>query len=106
MFRSAKGQGLGKPIDECTKGEIRALAKTFQYYQIYINRHARKIYELSGKSKKCEICGYNLHTEICHIKDVKDFSSEALISEINNIDNLVALCRNHHWEFDHNYIEL
>ena len=95
-----------KTIADETKAEVRAKAKTFQYYQIYINRHARKTYESSGKPKVCKVCGYSLHVEICHIKDVKDFPGSALISEINHIDNLVTLCRNHHWEFDHGHIKL
>jgi hypothetical protein len=32
---------------------------------------------------------------------VKDFPPEAKLTEINAIDNLVALCPTHHWEFDH-----
>jgi predicted Zn-ribbon and HTH transcriptional regulator len=105
-YNTKKSNGLGGLIETQTKGEVRAKAKTFQYYQIYINKHARKTYELSGKPKVCKVCGYSLHTEVCHIKDVKDFPSSALISEINHIDNLVALCRNHHWEFDHGHVKL
>lgn len=93
-------------IEGLTKQEVRDKAKTFQYYQIYINKHARKVYNQSGRTKECKVCGYSLHTEICHIKDVKDFSGDTLISVINHIDNLVALCRNHHWEFDHGHLKI
>ena len=31
---------------------------------------------------------------------MSDFSDDAKISEINDIRNLIALCPNHHWEFD------
>ena len=31
---------------------------------------------------------------------MSSFNSDALISEINSIDNLIALCPTHHWEFD------
>jgi predicted restriction endonuclease len=44
--------------------------------------------------------------EICHRTDVKDFPDETLISEINNINNLVALCPNHHKEFDDGHITI
>ena len=48
------------------------------------------------KEYKCFVCGYNNHVEIAHIKAVSDFDKEAELSEINNINNLVALCPNHH----------
>ena len=32
--------------------------------------------------------------------------ADQLISEINNIDNLIALCPNHHWEFDHSQLNI
>jgi predicted restriction endonuclease len=54
----------------------------------------------------CEVCGYNTHVEVCHIKSVSSFSDDTLITEINSIDNLVGLCPNHHWEFDNGKIKL
>lgn len=65
-----------------------------------IRANARRIYYCSAKPKCCMVCGYDKHFEICHIKDIADFAPETKISEINNIENLVALCPNHHWEFD------
>lgn len=53
-----------------------------------------------------KICGYSKHVEICHVKDICEFSIETLITEINSIKNLKALCPTHHWEFDHGYLEL
>lgn len=52
----------------------------------------------------CAMCGYDKHFEICHIKSIADFSETALLSEINNIGNLIPLCPNHHWELDHGLI--
>lgn len=49
---------------------------------------------------ECFICGYSYHVDIAHIKDIKDFDGSTLVSEINDLGNLVALCRNHHYEFD------
>jgi len=55
----------------------------------------------------CAICGYTNHYEICHIKSVSSFPPDALIvKEINNINNLIALCPNHHWEFDNDILKL
>lgn len=49
--------------------------------------------------------GYDKHIEIAHIKAVSDFSDDSLISEINDKNNLVALCPNHHWEFDNGFLK-
>jgi hypothetical protein len=89
-----------------TKGELRKEAKTFQYYQIYVNKHARYIYNSSDKPTVCKVCGYSLHTEVCHIKGLKSFPDDTPIKVINALNNLERLCRNHHWEFDHNHIKL
>ena len=54
----------------------------------------------------CIACGYSKHVEVCHIRAVADFSGTALLEEINQDTNLVGLCPNHHWEFDHGLLEL
>lgn len=48
------------------------------------------------QNPKCKICGYNKHIEVAHIKAVSEFSDSTLISEINDINNLIGLCPNHH----------
>lgn len=53
----------------------------------------------------CQVCGYNKHIEICHRKQISEFPESTLLSEINDQQNLIALCRNHHWEFDHNQLD-
>jgi len=64
---------------------------------------ARAIY--SGPYS-CYVCGYDKHVDICHIKGINSFSPESKISEINALSNLVALCKNHHWEFDNGLLQL
>jgi len=66
----------------------------------YIRTLARKKYIESGKPMCCEECGYDKHVDIAHIKDIRHFDENTFVSEINDIDNLRALCKNHHWEFD------
>ena len=46
-------------------------------------------------------CDYNKYIEVAHKIPVSKFGLDTKISVINNIDNLIGLCRNHHWEFDH-----
>jgi hypothetical protein len=82
--------------------EVREKA-AFQY-SARVRQLARKIYRQSDKPKACLICGYDKHFEVCHKRPINDFSDATYISEINDLNNLVALCPNHHWELDHNYL--
>ena len=54
--------------------------------------------------QSCANCGYDKHVEVCHIKAIKSFPLTALVSEINDLNNLVGLCPNCHWEFDNNIL--
>jgi len=65
---------------------------------------ARKAYIASGLPKECSQCGYDKHYEICHIRAIKDWPENTVITDINSIDNLLALCRNCHWEFDNSLL--
>jgi predicted restriction endonuclease len=70
-----------------------------------IREDARRKYLASGLSKDCIVCGYFKHFDVCHIKDICSFTGDILISEINDISNLIALCKNHHWEMDRDLLE-
>lgn len=84
-----------------TKKELFDKYKSWQGARGKIQQHARYIYNNSNNPKKCINCGYDNHYEVCHKKAVSEFDDNAnIINEINNIDNLMALCPNHHWEFD------
>lgn len=48
----------------------------------------------------CEVCGYDKHIEIAHIKPISSFPDDAMLSTINDPSNLRPLCPNCHWEFD------
>lgn len=74
-------------------------------YHARIRGLARKTYRDSGRPLSC-VCGYDLHVDICHRRDVKDFPDSTTISEVNHIDNLVALDKRCHWEFDNGYLQL
>jgi predicted restriction endonuclease len=66
-----------------------------------VRMHARKVYDRSNMPKECVLCGYKKHYEICHLKPIHSFPLTTKLSVVNVLDNLVALCRNHHWEYDH-----
>lgn len=93
-------------LSDRTKGELFQNSKSWQVARNRICKNAREVYWKNKKDKKCDICGYDKHIEVCHIKAVSEFNDKILISEINNIDNLVGLCPNHHWEFDNGILDL
>jgi hypothetical protein len=93
-------------IKDNSKEEIFILSKNWQSARSTIRKEAVRIYKESDKECKCAICGYDTHIEIAHRKAVSDFESSAMLIEINHIDNLIALCPNHHWEYDHGVITI
>ena len=83
-----------------TKGDLFKRRNQWQSARSAIQKEARLIYKNSNKPKKCICCGYDKHYEVAHIRAVSDFGNNTFISEINDINNLIALCPNHHWEYD------
>jgi hypothetical protein len=67
-------------------------------------RSRARVSEKFCNSSCCERCGYTKHIECCHIKPISSFSIDTMISEINKPENLIILCPNCHWEFDHQNI--
>jgi hypothetical protein len=65
-----------------------------------VRSRARLIAKNLGMNK-CVKCGYNKHVEIAHIKPISEFSLDAKLSEINHESNILPLCPNCHWEYDH-----
>jgi hypothetical protein len=86
-----------------SRGDLVAVYGDFIAHK-HIRLHSRSIFKSSKLEEKCEICSYSLHVEIAHIKPVSDFPHEATLAEMNDIENLVALCPTHHWEFDNGYL--
>ena len=93
-------------IIDLTKGELFGKRNGYQSARASIRELAYNTYINSNSELSCKVCGYDKHIEVCHIRSVSLFSSEATLREINDISNLVALCPNHHWEFDHELLEL
>ena len=94
------------PLLSKTKGELISDRKNYQSYRSSVRKLAEKIYIDSGQPKVCAICGYDKHVEIAHIKAVSEFDDSATIAEINSLNNLIALCPNHHWEYDNGLITI
>jgi hypothetical protein len=91
-------------FSQVTIAEIRSQAR----YQAsaWIRKLARRIYYASEKPKCCLRCGYTKHFEICHVRSIQSFSDQTPMSVVNALDNLVALCPNCHWEYDHGLLSL
>lgn len=67
-----------------------------------VRQRARSVSE----QKPCANCGYDKHTEVCHIKSIASFDLSTPVSVINDTNNLVRLCPNCHWEFDMGLVRL
>lgn len=89
-----------------TKEELKQKKGVYYKFRSVIRKHANYLFINSDKEKKCKVCGYERHIEVCHIKPVSDFDGDTLITDINDLNNLVALCPNHHWEFDAGVIKI
>ena len=89
-----------------TKGELFKNRKNWQSASSAIRKDARKVFFEKNPKPVCCVCGYQHHVDVAHIKAVSEFDDDTLISEINSIKNLIALCPNHHWEFDNGILTL
>jgi hypothetical protein len=104
---------IGKNSNSCKRHRTSNISlkqkkdfRTDKDFHSKIRDNSRKEYKKSGQVLVCFSCGYSKFVEICHKKDIHSFSEESFIFEINHIDNLVALCPNCHWEFDHNMLKI
>lgn len=56
---------------------------------------------LNIEQAKCEKCGYSKHVEVAHKKAISKYPEDSSIATVNSRDNIMLLCPNCHWEFDH-----
>lgn len=69
-----------------------------------IRSRARSVIRGMGWNR-CWVCGYSKHVDAAHRRDIASFPLDTKLSVVNDPANLAALCRNHHWEFDHDMLE-
>lgn len=84
-----------------TLGEV--LIITGPKFQRYHNIRKIACKFIQQNNTCCIRCGYSKHFEACHIKAISSFSLDTKIALINSPDNLIALCRNCHWELDNGH---
>lgn len=90
---------------QTTLGELRDLAtRDAQVYNTLRGRSrslARKQFVMA-----CGICGYDFHVDVCHIVGLSTLPDETTVEDATGVNNFVLLCRNHHWELDHNALDI
>jgi 5-methylcytosine-specific restriction endonuclease McrA len=65
-----------------------------------IRSQARKLYKSKFPDMKCVHCKHPGSTQVCHIKAISEFDNFSLVSDINNLKNLIGLCPNCHIDLD------
>lgn len=103
----------------CNNGTTECMESTIAEYQLmpsikdkhpsWVSHHIRlfaKSWNTHLKGKPCENCGYDKHTEFCHITAISSFDKDTKLSVVNGESNLVILCPNCHWEFDNNLLTI
>ena len=91
-----------------TLGDYRNKLSVKNKHGSYLNSHIRLFARNRLKhltTCPCFNCGYDKHVELCHIQAVSSFDDSELITSVNNETNIIPLCRNCHWEFDHNLLD-
>lgn len=92
------------PLEQRTLEDLRE-SYSLNDFHAKIRGDSRQAFRASGRPYTCLICGYRKHVDICHVIPLKDFPNSATLGEVNSSDNLIALCKNHHWEFDHDELD-
>lgn len=91
-----------RSIDYWSGKTLADIEHPFQYQVSNLLRGiARRVYQQANRPYKCQNCGYDKHVEICHIRAINTFPNDTPVLVVSGIDNLIALCPNCHWEFDH-----
>jgi hypothetical protein len=79
------------------------------WHHSYKNAEIRRLnrkWNSDLRTMPCAFCGYSRHVELAHIQALASFPVTATLQEVNAVSNIVQLCRNHHWEFDHGFLSL
>lgn len=103
---------LSKPKDfmkSMTLGYVHSALCLKGKHQSWANAQVREMNRSWNKSLMllpCANCGYSKHVELCHKKPITDFLESTTLGEVNHPLNVVQLCRNCHWEFDHGFLIL
>lgn len=94
-------------IEEYAKRTIKDLMGNFRKNRYQeIRNHAHRVADFHNLEKKCPYCGYQNHFDLCHIKSIGDFDKNTKLFIVNHVDNLIYLCKNHHWDLDNGFLTI
>lgn len=91
--------------NKVTKGKFIKRFKSRTNARVSLQGKAKRNYIKNNPNTKC-FFGYSKHLQVCHIKSISSFSDDTLISEINDPNNLIGMCPNHHWEYDNGCLDI
>ena len=92
-----------------TIGEYREKLNSRGRHKSWVHAEIRSMARIQHRSVRkigCMKCGYSKHVEVCHVVQLSEWPDETPIAVINSNENIVILCPNCHWEFDHNFLLL
>lgn len=84
-----------------TIGEERRRAHLKGKHPSWVHAYVRTLnrkWNANLLASSCPRCKYSKHIELCHLKDIASFPDNTPLGVVNHPDNVVALCRNCHWE--------
>ena len=99
---SEKKHLRGFDVGESTIEEVVARTGSNRYDRI--RSHAHILHRKEKQTTVCENCKYGKHVELCHIVSISSFSKETKVKVVNARENILFLCPNCHWEYDHNLL--
>ena len=71
-----------------------------------VRHHATRLISSLNLKEDCVCCGFSKGVQICHIKPISSFDESTAMNIVNSLDNLILLCPNCHWLFDHGHDSL
>jgi len=92
-----------------TVGELKEKYKTNKHLIHWYSSEIRSFNRRWNKdllNLPCQKCGYSVHTELCHIKPISEFNNNSKLEDVNNKNNNLILCPNHHYEFDNGILKI
>lgn len=73
--------------------------KNPSYYRGYLNSITRL--RNAHRPRICQPCGYDKHVEYCHKQPIIVFLDFTAVQDVSGPENILVLCPNCHWEYDH-----
>lgn len=68
-----------------------------------VRSHSRRLISSLKIKLICSCCFFKKGVQICHIIPINSFDENTPLNVVNSLDNLILLCPNCHWLFDHGY---